>query len=283
MSKTRLPRRAAVCLALLGSALLSLTGLSAAQAASLPTLNLSLTKGSVAVSGSTVSGAVNVLVTSAKELKEPSPVLVRLNPGATVAELEALLNSKAGGDPNNVSKVGAIVFDAEGTPGGTSEAQTELKPGSYVALNVEGESPKSPPHVAFTVSASPSPAALPAPAATIKTIEFAFRGPSTLKVGELVRFENEGFLVHMDIAFPMKSKKAALKGLADFKLGKERALGKLIASEPFGFFGPLSSGAFQQETITAKPGWYVQACFMDTQDRRQHTRLGMERLLHIVK
>jgi hypothetical protein len=284
MSKTRLPRRAAVCLALLGSALLSIAGLSAAQAATLPTLNLSLTKGSVAVSGSTVSGAVNVVVTSAKELKEPSPVLVRLNPGATVAELEALLNSKAAaGDPNNVSKLGAIVFDAEGTPGGTSEAQTELKPGSYVALNVEGESPKSPPHVAFTVSASPSPAALPAPAATMKTIEFAFKGPSTLKVGELVRFENEGFLVHMDIAFPMKSKKAALKGLADFKLGKEKALGKLIAGEPFGFFGPLSSGAFQQETITAKPGWYIQACFMDTQDHRQHTRLGMERLLHIVK
>ena len=110
-----------------------------------------------------------------------------------------------------------------------------------------------------------------------------FRGPSTLKDGELVGFENEGFLVHMDIAFPMKSKKAALKGLADFRLGRERALGKLIAGEPFGFFGPLSSGAFQQETIAVKPGWYVMACFMDTQDGRSHTALGMERLLHIVK
>jgi hypothetical protein len=283
MSKTRLPRRAAVCLALLGSALLSLAGLSAAQAATLPTLNLSLTKGAIAVSGSTVSGAVNVVVTSAKELKEPSPVLVRLNPGATLAELEALVNSKATSDPNNVSKLGAIVFDVQGTPGGTSEAQTELKPGNYVALNVEGENPKNPPHVAFTVAASPSPAALPAPAATIRTIEFGFKGPSTIKVGELVRFENEGFLVHMDIAFPMKSKKAALKGLADFKAGKEKSLFKLVASEPFGFFGPLSPGGFQQETITAKPGWYIQACFMDTQDGRQHTRLGMERLLHIVK
>jgi hypothetical protein len=271
-------------LALLGSALLSLTGLSAAQAATLPTLNLSLTKGSVAVSGSTVSGAVNVVATSAKELKEPSPVLVRLNPGATVAEAEALMSSKAvGRDPNNISKVGAIVFDIQGVPGGTSEAQTELKPGNYIALNVEGESPVNPPHVAFTVKPSPSPAVLPAPGATIKTIEFGFVGPSTVKVGEVVRFENEGFLVHMDIAFPMKSKKAALKGLADFKLGRERALRKLIAGEPFGFFGPLSTGAMQQETIASKPGWYIQACFMDTQDHRQHTRLGMERLLHIVK
>ena len=138
-------------------------------------------------------------------------------------------------------------------------------------------------HTAFTVTASPSPAALPAPAATIKTIEFGFKGPATVKVGEVVRFENEGFLVHMDIAFPMKSRKAALRGLVDFKQGKEKALFKLIAGEPFGFFGPLSPGGFQQETITAKPGWYVQACFMDTQDGREHTTLGMERLLHIVK
>ena len=47
--------------------------------------------------------------------------------------------------------------------------------------------------------------------------------------------------------------------------------------------GPLSTGAFQQETITAKPGWYVQVCFMPTQDGRPHTRLGMERIIKIVK
>ncbi|MEA2216650.1 MAG: hypothetical protein QOK19_2211 [Solirubrobacteraceae bacterium] len=284
MSKTRLPRRAAVCLALLGSALLSLTGLSAAQAAApLPTLKLSLTKGAIAVSGSTVSGAVNVAVTSATDLKEPSPLLIRLNPGATVAEFEALLNSKAISDPNNISKVGAMVFDASGTPGATNEVQTELKPGNYIALNVEGESPTNPPHVAFTVTASPSPAVLPAPAATIKSIDFAFKGPSTLKVGQLVRFENEGFLVHMDFAAPVKSKKAALKAIAYFKVGKEKAVFKLVSGEPVSFFGPLSTGGIQQETITAKPGWYVQTCFMDTQDHRQHTRLGMVRLLHIVK
>jgi hypothetical protein len=50
-----------------------------------------------------------------------------------------------------------------------------------------------------------------------------------------------------------------------------------------GFAGPLSHEASQQETITAKPGIYVEVCFMDTQDRRQHTRLGMERIIHIVK
>jgi len=49
-------------------------------------------------------------------------------------------------------------------------------------------------------------------------------------------------------------------------------------------FAPsISHEAFEQETITAKPGWYVQACFMETQDGRDHTRLGMERIIRIVK
>ena len=34
---------------------------------------------------------------------------------------------------------------------------------------------------------------------------------------------------------------------------------------------PASPGAMQQEVLNAKPGYYVQACFMDTQDGREHT------------
>jgi hypothetical protein len=50
-----------------------------------------------------------------------------------------------------------------------------------------------------------------------------------------------------------------------------------------GFAGPLSSDTSQQALITAKPGWYVQACFMTTQDGRPHTLIGMERMIKIVK
>jgi hypothetical protein len=49
------------------------------------------------------------------------------------------------------------------------------------------------------------------------------------------------------------------------------------------FQGPVSSGAYQQETITAKPGIYVEACFMNTQDGHSHTVLGMERIIKIAK
>ena len=283
---TRLPspRRA-----LLGACLatVSLPAVAAAPAASgaatLPTLNVSITKGAITASGSTVSGAVNIVTTAAKGLKEPAAILFALKPGVSVAEFEAFAKTKKFSDPNNAGKLGSIVFDDEGVPGGTTEAQTVLAPGTYILLNAEGEHPTNPPHSTLAITAAPAPAALPAAQAVEKTIEFGFRGPTTLKAGELVRFENEGFLVHMNVAFPVKSKRAALQAVGLMKKGQEKKVFKLLSGQPFSFYGPLSSGSFQQETITEKPGWYVQVCFMATQDGRVHTLLGMERAFHIVK
>ena len=98
-----------------------------------------------------------------------------------------------------------------------------------------------------------------------------------------MRFENEGYLVHMDFAFPAKSKRSAQKIVKALASGHEKGLEKLVVGPPVGFSGPISTEGFQQETITAKPGWYVQACFMPTQDGRPHTLLGMERIIKIAK
>jgi hypothetical protein len=117
----------------------------------------------------------------------------------------------------------------------------------------------------------------------VKTIEYGFKGPKVLHVGELVRFENEGYLVHMDVAIGAKSAKAAAKIAKGLAAGQEKGLKKFASGSEANFAGPLSSGAFQQETIADKPGWYVQACFMPTQDGRPHTLLGMERVIEIVK
>jgi hypothetical protein len=267
------------------SALLVLAGgpaLAASVAApTLPTFSVTVSGSSVTVSGTPQSGAVNV-VSIASGIKEGSVILFRLNPGVSVAEVEAFLASKRTHDPNNADKFGSIVFDAEAAPGHGSEAQTSLQAGQYVALGSVGEGPPKF-HAAFTVAASASPAALPTPQATIRSIEFGFRGPTTLHDGELVRFENEGFLVHMNFAFPVKNQRAAKKAIKLLLAGKEKPLHKLITGPPVGFAGPLSSGAYQQETISAKPGVYVEVCFMETQDKRDHTLLGMERMIKITK
>jgi hypothetical protein len=254
---------------------------SATAASTLPTLTLTLTNSSITVSGTTQSGAVNV-VTTATGLKEASAILFLLKPGATFEEVEAAIQ-KAHGEINVTSKYGSLVFDAEVSTGQTSEAQTYLQPGQYVALIPGGEGKGSKAHANFTVSAAASPAALPAAEATIRSIEFGFKGPSTLHDGELVRFENEGYLVHMDLAAPVKNMKAAKQAVKDLLAGKEKAFGKLISGPPAGFAGPLSHEAFQQEAITAKPGIYVEVCFMGTQDGRSHSQLGMERIIKITK
>jgi hypothetical protein len=279
------PRRGAVFAAALAvGAALAASGVLAAgsaQAATLPTVTVTASASSITVGGTLQSGGANV-VSTVTGVKEAGVLLVLLKPGVSAAELVAAAESKLGKDPNNAGKYGSIVFDAEAAPGKKSEAQTNLQAGQYVALLTAGEGkPKA--HTAFTVAAAASPATLPTPQATVRTIEFGFRGPSTLHDGELVRFENEGFLVHMDVAFHAKSRGAAKKVVKGLLTGKEKGLEKLVIGEPFGFAGPISNGAYQQETITAKPGWYVQACFMNTQDGREHTRLGMERIIHIIK
>ena len=254
---------------------------SAAATSTLPTLSLAVTKSSITVGGTTQSGGVNV-VSTATGVKEAGVILFLLKPGATFDEVEAAIQ-KAHGDTNATSKYGSIVFDAEVSSGQSSEAQTYLQPGQYVAVVPGGEGQGSKAHALFTVTAAASPAALPAPQATIRSIEFGFQGPSTLHDGELVRFENEGYLVHMDVAAPVKNMKAARQTVKDLLAGKEKSVEKMIVGPPASFAGPLSHEAFQQETITAEPGIYVEVCFMDTQDMRSHTLLGMERIIHIVK
>ncbi|HEV2974166.1 MAG TPA: hypothetical protein VGX69_04130 [Solirubrobacteraceae bacterium] len=253
----------------------------APAASSLPTFSIALTATTVTVTGAPQSGAVNVKV-SASGVKEASAILFQLKPGVSVAEVEAFLATKHAGDANAASKYGAIVFDQEAPTSGSSEAQTYLQPGQYLALELAGEGgPKA--RTPFTVASAPAPAALPAPQATVRSIEFGFRGPSTLRDGELVRFENEGFLVHMNFALPVKNVKVARKVVQLLLAGKEKGLEKLISGPPASFAGPLSTGAYQQETITAAPGVYVEVCFMDTQDGRSHTRLGMERIIRIMR
>jgi hypothetical protein len=267
------------------AAIVAVAGLAfacAAQASTLPTVSVAITPTSGTVSGPLESGAANI-VTKDTGVKEATEILFLLKPGVSVAEAEKFIaEKKAHKDPNNADKLGSLSFDIEVNPGEKSEAQTELHAGQYLLLVGAGEGELKL-RSTFVVSAAKAPVALPAPEATIRSIEFGFRGPSRLHDGELVRFENEGFLVHMDLAAPVKNLKAAKEAVKDLQTGQEQALRKLIIGPPAGFAGPLSHEAFQQETITAKPGIYVEVCFMETQDGRPHTRLGMERIIKITK
>jgi hypothetical protein len=258
---------------------LALTG--SASAASPPTLHLALTgtKG-ISISGTPTSGAVSFTATFSGKLPKGSMGaafgIVRLNPGVTIQQAAGAVQSH-NGDINALDPYGSL-FVSSGAPG---TVQTVLTPGNYVALNVTGQS--QPGFAPFTVTQSSSPAALPKASQTQAAIEFGFRGPTVLHDGTIVRAENQGWLVHMISFSGVPSAKAGKKVMALLKAGKDNAALKLTNGSFFDLLGPASPGAMQQAVLNAKPGYYVEACFMDTIDGREHTRLGMERLVRVVK
>lgn len=256
----------------------------ASGAPALPTINIALTGAhGITVSGSEVSGAVNIVSTfSGKAPHGGSYGLVRLNPNeppaiAAAAGFNAVQSHH--GDLNALTATGDSLVVSADAPG---TIQTVLVPGNYVALNTTGMGP--PGHVQFTVTPSPSPAALPAANAVQAAIEFGFRGPATLHNGTMVRSENAGFLVHMIDLIGARSKADAKALAAGLRAGLHRkALKPFLRGIFLSLLDPASPGAVQQAVLHTKPGWYVEACFMNTQDGREHTQLGMERVIHVVK
>ena len=241
------------------------TSATSAISSDLPTLRLALNGRSVMVSGPLQSGAMNVV--STVSVKHTEPVLIRLRPGlpfSVFARAGAVLNAHHG-DLNYLDPYGSIVFDVSADKGTTS-AQTTLAPGNYLAVGLSSSNP-DPPHAAFVITPASHPTSLPRPGATITAIDFAFRGPSKLNDGELVRFLNDGFLVH-----PIQGIGAA----------NDKEAPKLGISFPE-FAGPLSPGGVQQEVINERPGIYVLASILRTQDGREQTQLGMERTIQIVR
>jgi hypothetical protein len=269
-------------LAASSAALLIAGGVGASAASTLPTLTLVMNGKTVAVGGSMVSGAVNVQTTVTGE-SMGNPLLFRLANGVSPSAFAQATKAVGAhnGDLNYLSPFGSIVY-SNGAPKGTSSAQTELAPGTYFAIDAQnGNGP--PPHALFTVTQSAAPVSLAKPQATENSIDFGFTGPKTLHHGELVRFVNIGFVVHMDIWLKVKSM-AGAKALVKLLLANasQQKAGKLLIGQGT-FTSPMSTGGIVQRTITETPGVYVQACFMNTQDGREHTVIGMERIIKIVK
>jgi len=268
------------------SAALIIAALTAAVATStaspsggLPTLSIAMNGKRIVVSGTAPSGAAKIVSTTTN-VPAGSPTLVRLEPGVTFGKAFAQVAAHHG-DPNYLQGLASIVFSAE-APKGTSSAQTMLRPGNYEALDTTSDNPAKWPRTQFTVSAGTSPASLPKAQATVKSIDFAFRGPRTLHDGELVRFEDTGFVSHMTLAIRVKNAAIARKLTALLIAAKEKQampLGLGLVS----LQGTVSPGAVQQQVLHANPGVYVLVCFMDTQDGREHIRLGMERTIRVTK
>ncbi|MGH2894898.1 MAG: hypothetical protein ACRDPM_16770, partial [Solirubrobacteraceae bacterium] len=124
---------------------------------------------------------------------------------------------------------------------------------------------------------------LPAAQATESAIDFAFRGPTVLHDGQMVRATNDGWTVHMAEAFGVRNAVAGRKAVGLLLAGKDRQAQRLATKAVFSLFEPVTHGAVQQAVLHAKPGYYVEVCHMAIQDGGEHTRLGMARLIRVVR
>jgi len=251
-----------------------------AQDSALPRLAITMTGRSITVGGTLQSGAVEVVSTTMREA-QGQPLLLRLDPGVTPAQAYAFTSSPAARNLDNISRVGSIVFDTQANRG-TSQAQTSLQPGRYVAFDLGGPNPARAPHTAFTITPPARPAALPTPQATIRAIGFAFRAPRTLHDGELVRFQNDGSRIHMIAATLALNAHTARQVLAALRAGNDNQAKRLTVAGTT-FADPLSPGARQQMTINVTPGYWILASFVATKAGREDTRFGMERIVHVVR
>lgn len=254
----------------------------ARSAASLPTLKIAL-KGVRGISLSTTTieaGALNVTATFSGKVPRnsmgPSAGIVRLDPGVTIQQAAGAVNSHQG-DIDALTPYGALVVD-EQAPG---TVQTTLTPGNYVALNSTGNG--QPGFAPFTVTASSSPAKLPAASATETAVEFTFHGPTVLHDGTIVRARNGGYLVHMVVLVGVRDLATAHTVMTLLRAGKDHQAQKLASRNFVDLLDPVSPGGMEQQVLHAAPGYYIEACFMDTQDHREHTQLGMMRLVRVVK
>ena len=269
----------AVAVALVGAIVAAMAASSAPGSSSLPTITIAMDKTSITVGGALESGAVDVRSTTTIE-SWGGPALFRLDPGVSAADALAVL-AAGNGDPNIVGQVGAIVFNAS-APQGTSDVQTTLQPGDYIAVDTAGNDPAQWPTTAFTIAPAADPAALPAAQATIRAIDFGFRGATALHNGQLVRIANRGFLAHEVVGIGVKNVATAKRVMALLRAGEVNKA-ESLASGFVAFMNPASHGAVQQFVVDAKPGVYVLACGMQTQDHRWYTQLGMERMIHITR
>jgi hypothetical protein len=248
---------------------------SGAHPAALPQIIITMNGKKITVSGALQSGGVRIISKVTQEA-QGDPTLVRLDPGVTVGQVL----KAAAGDPNNIALIASIVFSPQANRG-ISAAQANLKPGQYVAVDLASRA-KTPPLTTFTIAKAAAPASLPRPQATMSAIEFGFRGSARLHDGELVRVANDGYLVHMMVAVRGRNAAGAQQIARLLKAGQNRQAQRL-ATGSYSFYNIMSHGAYQQQVIHNRPGYWVLACFMQTQDGRDHTQLGMERVIRIVR
>jgi hypothetical protein len=267
-----------------GVATLALGGAAAVAVAqeAPPTVTVALGKTAVTVTGAdALKAGPTRFEFSVADGKEQFGVLFAFAPDTTVEEFEKALPK----GPGAVLQLGSI--EASASLAGRSDKRAltaTLKPGvTYAAVQATADNGSKWKHSLFTVGQETSTAVAPTPDATVRFVDYGFRGSKTLPRNGVVRFENDGKSPHFAVAFPLRKgadPKAAVRAM---KKNQEKRFMRMAGGEPTEPQGLITGGAVNDvEVKFAKKGTYVLACFFSDGPRaKPHAARGMVRAVTV--
>jgi hypothetical protein len=241
-----------------------------------PTVEVGLAKASVTLAGAEALKAGPTRFEFAKvDGKAQYGVLFALAAGKTVEQFQKALPK----GPGAVLQLGSLEASASLAGADDERAVTvTLKPGvTYAMVQATADNGAKWKYKLFTVGQETSTAVGPVPDATVRLVDYGFRGSKQLPRNGVVRFENRGKQPHFTVAFPLRKgvdTKAAVRAM---KKNDEKRFGRMMAGEPVEPQGLITSGAVNDvEFKFAKRGKYVLACFFSAGPRaKPHSARGM--------
>jgi hypothetical protein len=268
-----------------GVATLALGGVAAVAAAqeAPPTVTVALGKTAVTVTGAdALKAGPTRFEFSVADGREQYGELLALKPGKTLEDLDKALPK----GPAAVLQLGSLEAGVTLMSKSDKRALTAtLEPGvTYAVAQVTAENPRKWVYSAFTVGQETSTAVGPTPDATVRMVDYGFRGSKTLPRDGIVRFENRGNAPHFVVAFPLRKGADAKAAVRAIKRNQERRFERTMSggppSEPEGL---VTRGAVNDvEVRFAKRGTYVLACFFSNGPKdKPHSARGMVRAVTV--
>jgi hypothetical protein len=268
-----------------GVATLALAGGATAVAAqeAPPTVKVALAKKSVTLQGvEALKAGPTRFEFSVVDGREQIGELFALAPGNTLEDFQQALPK----GPGAVLQLGTLEAGVSLLSKNDKRNVTVNleKDTTYAMLQVTADDPKKWVYSVFQVGAETSTAVAPEPDATVRFVDFGFRGSSTLPRKGIVRFENRGKAPHFTVAFPLRKgadPKAAVRAIK--KNQEKRFTRRMAGGEPSEPQGLITGGSVNDVEVSfPKRGNYVLACFFSAGPRaKPHSARGMVRAVTV--
>jgi hypothetical protein len=254
-------------------AVLALCAAFATAQTSVPTVGVSAAPSSVALtpSGSIAPGPTRFRVTRTGR-RDVEFTLVTLRAGVSVSDLRATL---ARSQDAALSLVFVEADMSLSGPTTTKSVTLSLRANvTYVAVSGSGRRSGL---ATFRTTGTPNGAARPAADATIRMVDYGFRGPGTLPRNGTIRVANRGTAFHFAVAFPLRPGVSGRRAGTALRTNDEKGFNRLVAGPPVDVQGVISPGTTTDNPVRfARSGRVVLVCFFG-----EHNRLGMYRVFRV--